>query len=65
MKIYFATWLADVHNGILLTKMKSPNRLLSYYWICNHNANSDDVRAYIKDGIRYLYKNKNKIRKDD
>lgn len=60
MKIYFATWLADVHNGVLLTKTNSSNRLLSYYWIINHGADDEDVRAYIKDGIRYLYKNKNK-----
>mgnify|MGYP007032581853 CR=1 FL=1 len=60
MIVYFATWLADYNNGELLTKLKQPNRLLSYHWIINHGANKADVKNYIMDGIVYLTKDRKK-----
>jgi hypothetical protein len=54
MKIYFATWLTDTHQGKSLTKRKASKRLVSFYFLIEQKVTSEIFDDYVDNGFYEL-----------
>ena len=50
MIIYMATWLFDRSLGKSLTKKKSRNRLVSYYFLREQQITTEQLNRYCRTG---------------
>ncbi len=50
MKIYFATWLYEPAQGVVLTKKKGWARLLSFHFLKSQGIKAKQLKEYCETG---------------